>query len=120
VSLADAARESFVAYRRKDYPDYHELLAAVFAKPSGQPRIAEEHDGASSLVSAIAAGNGVALVPQALACFAGPGLKLIPLAPSLPSLIIGATWHPDGLTAAAEQFLRCARDASAKVASPPR
>lgn len=112
VSLADAAREPFIAYSRKDYPDYHDLLAGVFSSVKAKLRIVEEHDGVSSLISAVETGNGVTLVPQALSCTAGPRLKLIPLSPEPPPLVIGAAWHQNGLTAAAGAFLSLAKSAA--------
>ncbi|MBI1841222.1 MAG: LysR family transcriptional regulator [Verrucomicrobia bacterium] len=109
VTLANAAREPLIAFNRKEYPDYHELLANVFAATEGRPRIAEEHDGVSSLISAVEAGGGVALMPESLACVAGARLKLLPLTPAPAPLAIGAVSLKDGLTAAADTFLRCAQ-----------
>ncbi|MGA2540465.1 MAG: LysR family transcriptional regulator [Verrucomicrobiota bacterium] len=114
VKLAEAAREPLVTYSRKDYPDAHENLAAMFAAVKSKPRIAEEHDSVSSLIAAVEAGNGVAIVPQSLACTAGPRLKLIPFSPAPPPLVVGAAWAGHGLTAAAGQFLQCARETLSK------
>ena len=109
VSLAEVARESLITYSRKDYPDAHENLAAMFAAIKSKPRIVEEYDSVSSLIAAVEAGNGVALAPQSLTCTAGPRLKLIPLSPAPEPLIIGAAWAKDGLTVTAQQFLKCAK-----------
>ena len=114
VTLAEVAREPLITYSRKDYPDAHENLAAMFAAIKSKPRIAEEHDSVSSLIAAVEAGNGVAIAPQSLACTAGPRLKLIPFSPAPAPLIIGAAWSKDGLTAAAERFLKCAKETTLK------
>jgi DNA-binding transcriptional LysR family regulator len=111
VTLAEAAREPFIAYSRKEYPEYHEMLAAVFAVTQSTPRIVEEQDGVSSLIAAVEAGGGVALMPESLACLAGARLKLIPLSPAPEPLIIGAAWAKDGLNATAGRFLQCVRNA---------
>src|SRR5262245_6521416 len=66
VTLAEAARESLIAYSRKDYPEVHEMLAAMFARVKTKPRIAEEHDSVSSLVAAVEAGNGVTIAAKSL------------------------------------------------------
>ena len=110
VKLAEAAREPLITYSRKDYPEAHENLAAMFAAIHIKPRIAEEHDSVSSLIAAVEAGNGVAVAPQSLACTAGPRLKLIPFSPALAPLVVGAAWIKSGLTPAAERFLICARE----------
>jgi len=114
VSLAEVAREPLITYSRKDYPDAHENLAAMFAAIKSKPRIAEEHDSVSSLIAAVEAGNGVAIAPQSLTCTAGPRLKLIPLSPAPDPLVIGAAWAKNGLTAAAERFLKCAKETASK------
>ena len=110
VTLAEAAREPLITYSRKDYPDAHENLAALFANIKIKPRIAEEYDSVSSLIAAVEAGNGVAIAPQSLTCTAGPRLKLIPFSPAPAPLVVGAAWAKNGLTAIAERFLKCARE----------
>jgi len=110
VTLAEVAREPLITYNRKDYPDAHENLAAMFAAIKIKPRIAEEHDSVSSLITSVEAGNGVAIVTESLGCTAGPRLKLIALSPAPAPLIVGAAWVNNGLTASAERFLKCARE----------
>jgi len=114
VSLVEVAREPLVTYSRKDYPDAHEHLAAMFAAIKSKPRIAEEHDSVSSLIAAVEAGIGVAIAPQSLTCTAGPRLKLIPFSPALSPFVVGAAWVNKGLTAAAERFLKCAKETALK------
>lgn len=113
IPVAKLAAEPLVAYSRQEYPEYHEYLAALFAAAKIRPRIVEEHEGGVGLVAAVEAGYGLALVPQSLACSTGARLKLIPLTPAPAPLVVGAAWSEGGLTPAAEQFLRCARDAKA-------
>ena len=108
VTLAEVAREPLITYSRKEYPDAHENLAAMFAAIKSKARIVEEHDSVSSLIAAVEAGNGVAIAPQSLSCMAGPRLKLIPLSPAPAPLVIGAAWSNDGFSAAAKRFLQCA------------
>lgn len=108
VDLADVAREPLITYSRIEYPDYHEMLEAVFAGVKGKPRIAEEHDGLSSLISAVESGNGVAIVPASLPCTSGPRLKMVPLSPEPAALVIGAMVGRDG--EAGRRFLECVRE----------
>ncbi len=113
VPLAQAAKEPFVGLTRKGYPEYHGLFDAVFAKVKVRPRVVEEHDGSTSLIAAVAAGAGVALVSRSLACSTGDRLKLLPLSPAPAPLVVGAAWLDEGLAPATELFLRCARAAVA-------
>jgi DNA-binding transcriptional LysR family regulator len=115
VSLAEAAREPFVAYTRKDYPDYHAGIAAVFSSVKIKPRIVEEHDGVSSLIPAIESGAGVALVGESLGCIAGPRLKLLRLSPEPEGIVMGIAAPQGNLSPAAETFWKCAREAAKNI-----
>ena len=113
VTLAEVAREPLIAFNREEYPDYPESLAVLFAGVRTKPRIAEEHDSVGSLIAAVEAGGGVAVVTESLACVAGPRLKLVALSPKPAPFSIGAAWLKGGLTPAAKLFLDCARVAAA-------
>jgi DNA-binding transcriptional LysR family regulator len=110
VPVAQAAREPLVVFSRKDYPEYHEYLEALFAPAKARLKIADEHDSAASLVAAVEAGSGVAIVPKNLACSVGPRLKLVALSPAPEPLVIGAVWSKDGLTTVAERFIEVAKE----------
>jgi DNA-binding transcriptional LysR family regulator len=109
VTLEEAAHEPFIAYNRIDYPEYPQIFADIFSATKAKPRIAEEHDGVTSLIAAVEAGGGVALVAESVACIAGARMKLKPLSPSPEPVVIGAAWPKAGLSPAAERFLACAR-----------
>jgi len=105
VSLAAVAREPLIVYSRAEYPEYHELLGALLATVGGKPQIAEEHEGVTSLVAAVEAGQGIALVPSCLACMVGPRLRIIPLEPALESLIVVAASRADRLIETVKKFI---------------
>ena len=109
VPLTTVVGEPFLVYSRKEYPEYHKLFNTFFSASATKPRIVEEHDGVSSLISALEAGNGVALVAASIVYIAGKRLKLIPLTPASDQLVIGAAWNKTGLSPAAERFLKCVK-----------
>ena len=111
VRLAELTQYPLIAFSRAEYPEYHELLANWFAAANVKPRIAEEHDSVSSLIAAVEAGDGVALVTESMTCVAGTRLKLTRLTPAPKPLVLAAVWSEGGLSPAAEQFLSCARKA---------
>ena len=108
VSLADAVREPFVAFARGEHSGYHAQLAAIFADVKSKPRIVEEHDSVSSLISAIEAGTGVALVSDAFAHSAGDRVKLLRFSPKPPTAILGIAAPEGRMSPAAEKFWMCA------------
>src|SRR5262249_10939739 len=74
IGLAQIAAERLIVYTREDYPEYHEWLSELFAPLRRAPQVSEEHDSSTSLVAAVEAGRGVALVQKNFDCFAGPRL----------------------------------------------
>jgi DNA-binding transcriptional LysR family regulator len=109
VSLEQVGREPLLAYSRKDYPEYHAMLAKLFGSNGRQPRLAGEHDSVTSLITAIESGHGFALVPECLACMVGDRLRLIPLSRTLPPIAVGAIWRGKAVSKLATQFIAAAK-----------
>jgi LysR family transcriptional regulator, benzoate and cis,cis-muconate-responsive activator of ben and cat genes len=115
VGLADVIAERLIAYSKADYPEYHERLAALFEPFRHMPQVAEEHDSSTSLIAAVEAGRGVALVPASLGCLAGPRLKLRSLTPPPEPLVVGLVRRPGGRSKLVEQFLAASRACRAQA-----
>jgi DNA-binding transcriptional LysR family regulator len=115
VGLEQVAQERLLAVTLSDYPDYHAIIDRVFSPLNRVPQIAEEFDSATSLIAALEGGRGVALVSQALKSFAGPRLKILPLRPSPPPLIVGVAYRKSNHSTATVNFI-----AAAKRAGSPR
>jgi len=114
VSLAQMALEPIAAYTRQDYPDYHKQLAQMFATIGRPPRIGGEHDGVTSLIAAVAAGQGFAILPSCVSGMAGPRLKLLKLSPPLPPMTIVALWRQAAETEPVKAFIAAALGKPAK------
>ena len=106
--LTKMAGEPLIGYNRDEYPEYHEQITALFATVGGKPRFAEEHEGVTSLVAAVEAGRGIALVASCLGCMVGPRLKIIPLEPAPEPLIVVAACRADKLTEPLRKFITAA------------
>ena len=113
VSLADAAKEPFVGLTREDFPDYHAYLGAIFAPVKNKPRVMEEYDSMTSVVSAIEAGTGVGVSVDALGQSFGSRVKLVRLTPEPRPLSFGLVTRKGKLSPATEKFCQCARQAFA-------
>jgi DNA-binding transcriptional LysR family regulator len=112
VSLADAAQEPFVGLTREGFPDYHRYLARLFAPVKNKPRVIEEHDSMTSVVSAVEAGTGVAVAVDALGYTFGNRVKLVRLTPEPKPLSFGVVARKGRLSPAAEKFWQCAKEAA--------
>ena len=115
VKLADAAREPFVGLSREEYPEYHDYLAVVFHSVKQKPRVVEEHDSVSGVISSVEAGTGVAIASEAFRHAFGHRVKLLRLTPEPKPFVIGIAAAKRRLSPAAEKFWQCAKEiASAK------
>ena len=115
VSLADAAQQPFVGLTREDFPDYHGYLATLFAPVKNKPRVIEEHESMTSVVSAVEAGTGVAVAVDALGYTFGNRVKLVRLTPEPKPISFGIAARKGRLSPATEKFWQCAKDAAASI-----
>jgi DNA-binding transcriptional LysR family regulator len=105
VSMEQLSREPLIAYSRKEYPEYHDMLEKLFAG-THVPHIAEEHDGITSIIAAVESGRGFALVPKCVEYMAGSRVKLLPVQPAPEPISVGATWKT--ATETVKQFIAAA------------
>ena len=110
LPLAKIVAEPLIAYSRADYPEYHASLAEIFAPVGRLPTIAEEHDSVTSLIAAVEAGRGIALVPSALTCMVGARLKILPLTPAPAPIVVGAVCRKASDSAITQRFIAAAME----------
>src|SRR6185436_8038689 len=111
VGLEQVANERLIALTLADYPEHHAWIADLFAPLDRPPQIVEEHDSATSLMAAVEAGRGVALVSQSFDCLAGPRLKIRPLQPAPPPLVVGIAYRKGNKSTATANFITAAKQA---------
>jgi DNA-binding transcriptional LysR family regulator len=112
VTLQQVAPEPLIGLNRKEYPEYHVETKKLFATIGRKPNFAEEHEGGASIIAAVEAGLGIALAPSSLACIVGARVKLIPLKPALPPILVGAVWCKENESVMVKKFIA---SASAKL-----
>lgn len=109
VGVAEVLAEPVVVLARREYPDYHDLLARVLGRAGKRLRIAQECDSGMSVIAAVEAGKGVALAIAGLADTAGRRLRFVPLKPAPPRSIVGVAYRRENLAPALERFVAIAR-----------
>jgi LysR family transcriptional regulator, benzoate and cis,cis-muconate-responsive activator of ben and cat genes len=107
ITLARLKNERLIVYSRQEYPEYREWLIDLLGKDV-QPLFenAEEHENGTSLVAAVEAARGVALVPSVLSSVAGARLTLRKLQSCPKPFSIGVVYLRRHLAPAARQFLK--------------
>lgn len=108
VTLAQLAKEPLIGYNRVDYPDHHEQIGKIFAPINHSPRVAEEHDGITSIIAAVETGRGYAFVPEPTICMTGPRVKILPLKPDGEKIPVVALWKRDETSATVQKFVEAA------------
>ncbi|WP_228265962.1 LysR family transcriptional regulator [Microlunatus elymi] len=106
VDLAEAAHERFISLK----PGFglHSLLYELAGESGFEPRVAFEGDDLHTVRGLVAAGLGVALVPQDRAA-AGSGGVEVAIARPVAQREVGAVWpdsRPTSLAAAMQRLLR--------------
>jgi DNA-binding transcriptional LysR family regulator len=77
----DLNEQKLVVYNQREYPDYWAAIAGWFKEQGINARISSECDGVNSLISAVEAGLGIALVAERIACLLPERVILKPLKP---------------------------------------
>ena len=119
VTMEEATALPWLAYSKAEYPEYHEALDSCATATSFKPRVVEEHDSFTSLLAAIEIGRGAAMLASSMALLAGGRVKLIPLHPAPPPLVVGIAYDAAQLSFAGKKFLEAARSAAQnEIVSP--
>lgn len=95
VAIEDLAGEPFVAYPGSGQSVVHEAVAAACREAGFTPTASIEVTETATLVSFVAAGVGVALVPESVMDLAVTGVVYRPLTATPPRVELAAAWRAD-------------------------
>ena len=113
VPIAEVAAEPLIGLTREDYPNYYDYLSIIFSKVKQKPRVIEEHDSMSGIMSAVEAGTGVAIGADFGYSF-GNRVKFLHLTPEPKPVSVGIAGPKGRLSPAAEKFWQCAKETAVK------
>jgi DNA-binding transcriptional LysR family regulator len=109
VGLEQILDERLIGFTRADYPEHHAWIATLFAAFPSPPTVAEEHDSVTSLIAAVEAGKGIALVAEGFERLSGTRLTVQPILPAPPLLAVGLAYCEEKRSAAMDGFIAAAR-----------
>jgi len=113
IPITEVAAEPLIGLTREDYPNYYDHLSIIFSKVKQKPRVVEEHDSFSAVMSAVEAGTGVAIATDFGYSF-GNRLKFLHITPEPKPISVGIVGTKGRLSPAAEKFWQCAKEAASK------
>jgi DNA-binding transcriptional LysR family regulator len=111
IPITEVAAEPLIGLTREDYPNYYDYLSIIFSKVKQKPRVVEEHDSFSAVMSAVEAGTGVAIATDFAYSF-GNRLKFLHITPEPKPISVGIAGTKGRLSSAAEKFWQCAKEAA--------
>jgi LysR family transcriptional regulator, benzoate and cis,cis-muconate-responsive activator of ben and cat genes len=114
IPIAEVAAEPLIGLTREDYPDYYDYLSMIFSKLKQKPRVVEEHDSFSGIMSAVEAETGVAIGVNLFSYSFGNRVKLLHITPEPKPISVGIAGIKGRLSPAAEKFWQCAKDAASR------
>ena len=117
IAVADLAEERFVLYAAYLRSVLRELVEEACAEQGFSPRVGLEVTETSTLVSFVAAGIGVSLVPASVSGMTVAGAVYRPLAGTAPRAQVAIAWHPENESPALAGALKLVQ--SAVMTQPP-
>lgn len=110
VPLARLAGEAFVMFPRNAAPDAFDAITSACAAVGFSPDIALEATNDHALVSMVACGLGISIVPGSTSNMTLPGIVYRPLAEPVPKTVMAIALPAVDPTVQALQMLRLAQD----------
>src|SRR5207253_5013699 len=89
IPIAEVAAEPLIGLTREDYPNYYEYLSIIFSKVKQKPRVVEEHDSFSAVMSAVEAGTGVTIGADTLGHSFGNRVTVLHITPEPKPISVG-------------------------------
>lgn len=93
VRPSDIAGSKLVVYRAKDYPEYHRWVSKVLGVSKSRLQISEECSDVMSLIAAVQAGRGVAVVGDFITPLVGDRVRFVPFVSGAHFLEVGLLYR---------------------------
>ncbi len=105
VAIADLALESFIIFPRAHAPGLYDQIISLCQQGNFSPHVVQEAVQMQTIVSLVAAGIGIALVPQSLHNLQRVGVVYRPLLESTPQAAIDLVWRTEDRSPTVQHFL---------------
>ena len=119
LRVAELRGEDFIAHVGQGLSVMGGVVAALCAAAGFAPRIRHEVQETSTLVTLVAAGLGVAIVPEPTSALDIAGLRYVPLTPASLGIDLVAATPTHAVSAAAERAVAVLHEMTASAAGSP-
>ncbi|NJN88692.1 MAG: LysR family substrate-binding domain-containing protein, partial [Leptolyngbyaceae cyanobacterium SL_7_1] len=109
ISLPAIASEPFILFPRSLAPGLYDQIISLCQQANFSPRVAQEAIQMQTIISLVAAGMGVAIVPLSLQNLQRTGVVYKSLREPTPEATIAIAWRHQETSAALQRFLEVAQ-----------
>jgi DNA-binding transcriptional LysR family regulator len=109
LPLRSLAQAPFILFPRRSAPGLHDLVVGFCRRAGFSPRVEQEAIQMQTIVSLVAAGMGVALVPASLRHLRRTGVIYRELSEQSPRVEYGLAWRRDNDSPALGEFIALAK-----------
>ncbi|MEM9925514.1 MAG: LysR family transcriptional regulator [Cyanobacteria bacterium P01_D01_bin.50] len=110
VSLQSLIKESFILFPRFLAPGLYDVIISFCQRVGFSPRVAQEAIQMQTIVSLVAAGIGVAIVPESLQNLQRTGIVYKSFVEETPQVSIAMIWRKNDESPILQKFLGVAQD----------
>lgn len=111
IDLKELETCFFVGMSERTYPGWHEWMRRIVSEAGFAPRTLQEADGPPAVLAFVAAGLGVALLPEQVKLLPHSGISFRRLRPPL-KMESCIAWKPENASEPLEQYIEILRQAS--------
>lgn len=120
LRLRALAAEPFILFPRSAGPAFYDAIMSTCRRAGFAPRLGQEPGEWQTVLALVAAGLGVALVPDSLKNWQRPGVVYRELLGQTAEVELNLLWRKQGATPVIEKFLHVAREVARAGAGPSR
>ena len=120
IPLPALANEPFLLVPRQLGPGFYDQLMAVCARAGFRPRVVQEARTTQTIISLIAGGMGVSLVPASMQSLQRTGVTYRPLRPPVPTTELAVLWRGQEAAPVVHSFLHILWEVAGLKGKSPR
>jgi DNA-binding transcriptional LysR family regulator len=109
IAPGDLAGETLVMFPREQGPGFYDQIIALCRVAGFSPQIGQTATQMQTIVALVAAGLGIAIVPESVADLRRPGVVYRPLEGTYAPVELALVWREDDNSPALARFLEVAR-----------
>ena len=105
VTLQELAASTFVMFRRQNAPGMYGIIMGVWRAAGLKPKVLEDTMRIQTILSLVAVGRGVSIVPASAVGLGRQGVVFRPVRPPLPKVGMGVAYNPINRSPTLSAFL---------------